>query len=120
MLIAENTEDFTLLRAVETDDGYGSYTTDWQEIQAFRAAITQDSTGVPEQAEKDTTSEPFTVYTSRDIVLKFHDVIRRSDGLTLRILSNGDEIRTPPSAGLDLRAVDAERWEIPGGEDYDE
>ena len=54
----------------------------------------------------------YAVLTPRAVALRFHDVFRRlSDGATFRVLSS--ENHTPPSAGLDLRSVKAERWEVP-------
>jgi hypothetical protein len=53
----------------------------------------------------------YTVTTSRAIVLEYHDVFRReSDGKIFRVTSDGDDLYTPKSAGLDMRQVTAEEW----------
>jgi hypothetical protein len=49
--------------------------------------------------------------------LKFPDVIKRdSDGQIFRITSNGTDNKTPEAAGLNLRKVEAEMWELPKDE----
>lgn len=90
-------------------DGEGGVVTVWVEGASIEAAIAPD--GGTEQliAMQRDWNGSYTVVTKRTVVLMDGDVIRRvSDGQTFRVKSDGTDNKTPPSAGLDMRAVKAE------------
>lgn len=94
-------------------DGYGGYTTVWTKGAIFDAALSMDQSleGVVAQAQGVTAV--YTVLTGREINLQYHDVFRRlEDGKTFRVTSDGDDAKTPKIAGLNLRSVRAEEWEL--------
>jgi len=94
-------------------DGEGGFTPTWEERNSFHAAITLDSSTQVRKAEKEDVSSVYTVTTSREIVLKYHDVFRRiEDGKVFRVTSKGDDKKTPRSAALDMRQVTAEEWRL--------
>lgn len=102
-------------------DGYGSTKTEWSEGAGFKAAIILDSSLQAKVAEKQGVTGLYTITTSRAIDLDYHDVIKRlatklSDGteveeIILRVTSKSDKM-TPASAGLNMRQVSAEEWEL--------
>lgn len=113
-LLDENAERFVRLKETVSADGYGGYSTKWIGLEQFTAEIVLETPKEITTAEKKGVGETYNVYTSRNIRLRYHDVIKRlKDGKVLRITSNNDEVYTPPSATLDLRVVTAENWTIP-------
>ena len=103
-------------RLIETGgaatDRLGGTTPRWTPGEIFPAALVPEGTTLAEAADRQAPMGRYAVLTPRAVALRFHDVFRRlSDGATFRVLSS--ENHTPPSAGLDLRSVKAERWEVP-------
>lgn len=97
-------------------DGEGGFTTTWEDGAKFIAAITLDSSVVAKIAEKQGVTGLYTVTTSRQITLEYHDVFRRSyDEKIFRVTSDGTDKLTPNSARLDMRQVSAEEWTLPHG-----
>ena len=95
-------------------DGEGGYITAWTDGAEFQAAIRLDSSLQAQVAAAQGVTGIYTIITPRIINLQFHDVVRRlSDGKVFRVTSDGDDKRTPNSAGLDMRSVSAEEWVIP-------
>lgn len=113
-LLDEAFEKFTMVDRTTTSDGYGGFIpvwTDGAEIQA--AAVLNQSTGAQiAQALKERSS--YTITTRKNVTLEYHDVVRRqSDKKVFRITSDGDDMKTPNSAALNMRNVTAEEWELP-------
>ena len=97
------------------NDGYGGYTTTWNEGASFDAAIVFDTSIQGRLAEAQGVSSRYTVTTSRNLTLEFHDVLKRvSNGKIYRVTSDGDDKHTPSSAGLDMRVVSCEEWVLNG------
>ncbi len=110
-LLSEAMENCIMLDKRTTADGYGGFITTWVDGAPFDAAIVLDSSMQAKIAEKQGVTALYTVTTERNINLQFHDVFRRmSDEKIFRVLSNGDDKKTPGSAGLDMRQVAAEEW----------
>ena len=112
-LLDEMMEACVFLNKQRVDDGYGGYKTIWTEGASFNAAIVFDTSIEARVADVQGVSSLYTVTISRDFMLEYHDVFRRSrDGKIFRITSDGDDKYTPKSAGLDMRQVTAEEWEL--------
>ncbi len=110
-LLSEAMENCIMIDKRTTPDGYGGVTSTWVDGAPFNAAIVLDSSMQAKIAEKQGVTALYTVTTKRNINLQFHDVFRRmSDRKIFRVLSNGDDKKTPGSAGLDMRQVAAEEW----------
>lgn len=107
-------EAYTLCtRRIETQvDSVGGVINTWTDGAQFYAAIVETNSQNPTVAEQETEKQIFSVITKRETaVLMFNDVFKRnSDGKVFRVLSDGDEKKTPLSAGLDMRIVTAEEW----------
>lgn len=94
-------------------DGYGGYITTWTDGAEFKAAIVLDSSMEARIGEKQGVTALYTVTTPRALNLQYHDVFRRvEDGKIFRVTSDGDDKKTPKSAGLDMRQVSAEEGEL--------
>ena len=115
-LLSEAMENCIMLDKTTVADGYGGYQAQWSDGAEFTAAIVLDSSMEARIAERQGVTALYTVTTSKTLNLQYHDVFRRaSDGKVFRVTSDGDDKRTPQSAGLDMRQVTAEEWEIPVG-----
>lgn len=113
-LLDEEMEACTLLDKTTRPDGYGGYIVEYVTGAPFKAAIVFNSSIEARRAEKEGVTALYTVTTSKALNLQYHDVFQRdSDGKIFRVKSDGDDNRTPRLAGLDMRQVTAEEWEIP-------
>lgn len=105
-----------MLNKAVVDDGYGGERTTWTDGATFDAAIVFDTSIEARIAQAQGVTNLYTVTTPRTKTLQYHDVFRRvSDGKVFRVTSDGDDNRTPQSAGLDMRQVTAEEFVPTGG-----
>lgn len=103
-----------MLNKQTVNDGYGGYITTYTEGAEFSAAFRFDSSIEARAAEKQGVTSLYTIITSKNIVLQYHDVLRRKrDGKIFRITSDGDDSYTPNSASLNMRLVTGEEWSLP-------
>ena len=94
-------------------DGYGGYRTTWSEGAEFEAAIVLDTSMQARIAEKQGVTAMYTITTTKALNLQYHDVfVRVEDGKIFRVTSDGDDKKTPPTAGLNMRQVSAEEWSL--------
>ena len=108
--------DCVIINKQIVDDGYGGYKTIWVDGATIQCAIVLNNSIQAQIAQKQGTTAFYTVTTSKAINLEYHNVIRLlSDGKIFRITSDGDDNKTPDSAGLDMRQVSAEEWSLPNG-----
>lgn len=99
-----------------TPDGYGGYVPVWSEGVEFQAAITLDTSIEARTAESQGVTSLYTVTTRKAMNLQYHDVFQRvSDNKVFRVTSDGDDKKTPPMAGLNMRQVSAEEYELTNG-----
>lgn len=113
-LLREAMASCTMLMKSVVPDGYGGYSSAWEDGVLFDAAIVFDTSVQARAAEVQGVTSRYTVTTARSFMLKFHDVFRReADGKVFRVTSDGDDSFTPASAALDMRQVTAEEWKLP-------
>ena len=113
-LLDEYYEDFVLITRTIQPDGYGGYTTVYTEGITIKAALRVDQSTQARIAEKEGVTNLYTIITPKALNLQYHDVIKRkSDNTIFRITSDGNDNKTPATAGLDMRAVTAEKWALP-------
>lgn len=114
-LLAEYMEEFAFMDKTHMPDGEGGTIVTWAQSKAtFTAALRFDSSLQAKRAQAEGVRDLYTIITKKSTELDFNDVIKRlSDGTTYRITTNGKDNKTPASAGLNMRAVSAELWEIP-------
>lgn len=107
-------ESCTMLDRSTAPDGRGGIVTAWVDGAQFQAATTFDSSMQGRVAAAQGVTNLYTVTTRRTVNLQYHDIFRRErDGKIFRVTSDGDDKATPTTAGLDMRQVSAEEFELP-------
>lgn len=115
-LLDEAMEKCVMMDRRTVADGYGSFSTIWVDGAEFKAAIVLDSSMQARVAAVQGVTGLYTVTTAKNINLQYHDVFRRvSDGKIFRVTSDGDDKKTPASASLNMRQVNAEEWRLTDG-----
>ena len=96
-----------------SDDGEGGTRTEWIAGKRIDAAIVRDTSTAAKVAEKEGVTSVYTITTKRNVLLGFHDVIKRlSDGKIFRVTSDiGDKV-SPGMSLIDISQVTAEKWEV--------
>lgn len=113
-LLGEAYESCTIINRAVVPDGQGGVITTWTDGATIQAAVVEDDSMQARIGSVQGVTSVYTITTSRDINLQYHEVLRReSDGKIFRITSDGDDKKTPKSAGLNMRQVTAEEWSIP-------
>ncbi len=113
-LLSESFGTFNFIDKSRKPDGQGGFTVEWVEGAEFQAHARLDNSIQAKIAEKQGVTSLYTITTNKKITLENNDIIKRQkDGKIFRITSNGDDNKTPDSAGLDMRQVSAELWVLP-------
>lgn len=113
MLYERMFEPFVFLEKRHVPDGEGGFVESYENGYEFEGTAVLDTTLQARIAEKDGLYNVYTVYTRKKVRLAFGDIVKRvSDGMALRITSNGYEKTTPAGSAIDLNAASAERWEL--------
>ena len=120
-LLEQAYEDYTIINKVKEADGYGGYTTTWKDGATIKGAMVFNNSIEAKKAEAAGVTSVYTLTTKKDVVLEYHDVIRReSDKKVFRVTSDGDDKYTPASAGLNMRQVSCEEWALNGEVDNEQ
>lgn len=113
-LLQEAMTDCRYINKAVISDGEGGTVTTWTQGASFKAAIRLDNSMEARIGEVQGVTALYTIITTRAINLQYHDVIERlEDGKIFRVTSDGDDKKTPLSAGLNMREVAAEEWSLP-------
>lgn len=114
-LLEEYTEQFAFMDKSHTLDDEGNPVVTWTQSEAtFDAALSFDGSIQAKRAQAEGVKDLYTIVTKRAVTLDLNDVVKRiADGTTYRVTTDGKDKKTPKSAGLNMRAVSAELWEIP-------
>ena len=114
-LLEEAYEDYTIINKVKESDGYGGYETTWKDGATIKGAMVFNNSLEAKKAEASGVTSVYTLTTKKDVILEYHDVLRReSDKKIFRVTSDGDDKYTPASAGLNMRQVSCEEWTLNG------
>ena len=115
-LLSEAMELCQMYDKTTESDGYGGFTSKWSPGAEFNAAVVIDNSIEAQRAMSEGVYGVYTVTTRKNVNLQYNDVFKRlSDGKTFRVKTDGDDKKTPNSAGLDMRQVSAEEWSLPRG-----
>lgn len=113
-LFTEAMEEFVVLNKAIVPDGYGGYKNTYTDGVTIKAALVKDNSTEAMQAQAAGATDLYTIYTTKALNLQYHDVLRRKlDNKIIRVTTDGDDDKTPNSAGLDMRKVRAEEWVLP-------
>lgn len=94
-------------------DGYGGVKTVYKAGASIQVAYSFNTSTEARVAAQQGTNNRFTLMTRKSVLLRFPDIVKRDrDGKFFRVTSDGDDNRTPASAGLNIRAVEAEEIKI--------
>lgn len=112
-LLDTQMETFCYVNSAKVSDGEGGITVVWTDGAEFKAVARLDNSTQAKIAEQMGVTSFYTITTKKNMILEFHEVIKRiSDGEVFRITSNGTDNKTPDSATLDIRQVSAEKWRL--------
>lgn len=112
-LLDEYMTPCVLMEKTRTPDGEGGYITNWTDGPALLAAITTNNSTEARRAEQEGVTSLYTITTSKNAGLEYHDVIKRLiDGKIFRITSDGDDVQTPARATFRFSQVTAEEWKL--------
>lgn len=112
-LLQEAYEPFIIMNKISQDDGYGGVITVWEEGATIQGALVHESTTQAMIAQAMGVTSLYKLTTTKSVMLWYHDVLKRvSDGMIFRVTSNGRDEKTPGSAGLDMRQVALEEWQL--------
>lgn len=119
-LLTDAYETFVFIEKHFVSDGEGGGFPTWTEGAEFMATANFPNSSLAKIADTLSERENCTITTPRSVTLDYMDVIKRkSDGIYFRILSNGRENKTPPSATLDMRQSRAEIWTLPHPDNFE-
>ena len=111
-LMQEALTDCVTLIQTEVPDGSGDTIITWTEGVHFDAAFDFQASIEAKVAEAQGVTGLWNVYVKRTTRLEYHNVFKRvSDGATFRVTSKDDKA-TPNSAGLKLRLISAEEYDL--------
>ena len=112
-LLNDYTENCQMIDRTTQSDGYGGFIESWVDGATFKAAIALDNSTEAQIALANGATGVYTVVTNRTTLLRYHDVFRRlSDGKVFRVTTDGEDKKTPKSANLNMRVVNAEEWMV--------
>ena len=113
-LVTNAMEKTFIMDKVTVKDEYGGYTTTYKEGADILVAYSFDSSTQARIAEQEGVKNRYKLTTKRNINLQFHQILKRDrDNKIFRVTSDGDDNYTPSTAGIDIRQVEAEEWELP-------
>lgn len=113
-LLDEAFEDYVMLDRITSDDGYGGTDVTWKDGATIQGAMVFNSSLQARVAGANGVTSLYTLTTRKNVSLEYHDVIKRvRDNKIFRVTSDGDDVFTPKSAGLDMRQVTCEEWRLP-------
>lgn len=115
-LLEEAFEQYVIMNKIRVDDGYGGSEVNWIDGQEISGAMVFNNSIEGRTAEALGVKSVYTFTTRKNIILDYHDVIKReSDGKIFRVTSDGDDSFTPNSASLNMRQVSCEEWRLGNG-----
>lgn len=110
-LLDDAYESFTVINKVVIDDGYGGTKSTWVDGATIKGAMSYNNSTQMKVAESMGSTSSYILIVKKNVSLDYHTVLRReSDKKIFRLTSNSDDMKTPPSAGLDMRQYNAEEW----------
>lgn len=110
-LLEQAMEECVMMDKTTADDGYGGIEIVYVPGAPFSAAITFDSSILAKTASVQGVTDLYTITTKKNIVLQFPDVFKRlKDGKMFRVTADGNDNKTPDTAGLNMRVVSAEEF----------
>lgn len=112
-LLEQAFEEFSVMDKTTVDDGYGGTKREWNEGITISGAMVMNSSVQSRIAESMNAMGAYTLTVKKNILLDFHDVLKRkSDGRIFRLVNDSDDMKTPPSAALNMRQYSCEDYQL--------
>ena len=120
-LLDDAFEEFEILDKTTSEDGYGGILTTYVAGAKFQAVAVFNNSTEARVAAVQGAVDRYKITTRKAVVLQYHDIVRRlSDEKIFRVTTDGDDVKTPPSAALNMRQVDAQEWELDAEEEIED
>ena len=100
-----------LIHEVVQKDGLGTHTESYRNILEFQGAIVTKSSSYSTRGEQPTPSSVYELTTTKDIPLKFNDIIYDESTRSYYQITN-EKRQTPKSAGLSIQQYDTRKIKI--------
>lgn len=98
-----------------TPDGEGGTNSTYRKGETIFCSITYDTSLEARKADKDGVNDNYLITTDKTVELVHGDVLQRiSDNQIFLITTDWFENQTPASASINMRQVQAKRWELDG------
>lgn len=106
-------EEFTIIDKTTVSDGFGGFTTAYTDGATIQGAIVLNNQTELKVAMAQGVKSVYTLTTKKNVVLQYHQVLRRESDLKIfRVTTDGDDLATPQTANLNMRQVNCEEWEL--------
>ena len=113
-LLTDQFEKFAMMDRTTVSDGYGGFVSSYNQGAEFQAVAVFNGSTEARIGASQGANDRYKITTGRSVNLQYHDVIKRlSDSKIFRVTTDGDDVKTPASASLDMRQVDAEEYSLP-------
>lgn len=110
-MLFDSMEPYVKMAQTTIEDAGGGYTTGWTDALSFKGFVRKEQAPEIDAAGKTTVKEMLTVVVPSDVVLSYHDVIRRvSDGAIFRLTSNTADDKALAIASIQIAKANCERW----------
>lgn len=112
-LVDISKEPYIRLVKTKQPDGRGGSKYVWADGEEIQAAVVFNNSPEARLGQTLGVTSMFTVTTTKDVDLRYHEVIRnKENGDVFRITSDGKYNKTPKTAGLNMKQVQAEKWSL--------
>ena len=118
-MLDEYTKKYTVVNRIIVDDGIGGTGYKYVDGATVEMAESFDNSVEMKIAQKQGVTAVYSFIAKNNVVLPYHTVLRREDGVTFRITSNTEDKKTPESSALEARYYEAELFTIPKNEEGD-
>jgi len=112
-LLSEAFEEFVVMDKATVPDSYGGTKKAWTEGITISGAMVYNGSTTAKIAESMGAIGGYTFTVRKNILLDFHDVLKRKkDGKYFRLVNDSDDMKTPESASLNMRQYSAEEYTL--------
>ena len=113
-LLTDAFEDFVVMDKQTVPDGYGGTKPAWVEGVTISGAMAINSSNQAKIAESMGAIGAYTLTVRKNVLLDFHDVLKRvRDSKYFRLVNDSDDMKTPATATLNMRQYSAEEYTLP-------
>ena len=112
MALIDFYEDLVFMDKRTISDGQGGFEVEYVDGATFKGGISTSTSITTKIAEKDGFTSIYSITTSKNVELDFHDIIKDKKGRIFRITSQDIDKSTPEVSSMSFHQVSAERYII--------